>query len=378
MPTTAKKKVAKKASTRTAPASMPKGMPADHYQINGVNVVTADGRKPGGKASAQGYVEGERIKTVTLFQGLRSTGIGDIVELTRTIRAEGVVEPLVVRPAGDGKNFELIAGERRLNAAKTVGGKTWAHVPVIIRPDLQGDDDRAVAVAVAENSPDGRSNLGIIDIGVQVVRLIKKGWTPERIAKEMGLHPKKVQRAQALQDVTPVIREKVRSEQLSARAALELHKLPAHIQKAMEESVGPHTSAADIRRERKRLEREEVKRETKPGTGADVTKTKGGKPADRAAVAWRPPTEKKLQIGALSHSLHSAEGDEIGSIDYHEVRGALGALLWCRGDLEDPLLPSIHEEEMENKAKDRKTNEIFNQIAANEAARHEARGSEEE
>jgi ParB family chromosome partitioning protein len=355
---------------------MPKGMPADNFTINGVNVVTADGRKPS-KRAAQGFVEGSRIKTSKLFQDVRSSGVGDINELTRSIRAEGVLEPLIVRPLGDGKNFELVAGERRHKAAKAVGSRAWDHVPIIIRPDLEGDDDKAIAVAVAENSPDGRSNLNIIDIGRQVVRLKKKSWSPDRIAKEMGLHPKKVRRSLDLQDASAVIQEKVKTGDFSARAALELHKLPKDIQKRMENEVGPHTSAADIRRERKRLEREDVKKETKAGSGKDATKTGGGKPAERSAIAWRPPTEKKLQIESLSYSLHSAEGDEVGSIDYHEVRGALGALLWCRGDLEDPLLPSIHEEEMENKTRDKKINEIFNTIVANEAARHESRGTEE-
>jgi len=371
---TARKKVAKKKTARkAAPASMPKGMPTDGYQINGVNVITADGRKPS-KRAASGFVEGSRIKLVKLLQNVRSAGVGDVTELTRSIRSDGIIEPLVVRPAGDGKNFELVAGERRLKAAKAVGTRAWAHVPIIIRSDLEGDDDKAIAVAVAENSPDGRSNLNIIDIGRQVVRLQKKGWTPERVAKEMGLHPKKVQRSIDLQDTSTTIQEKVATGEFSAKAALELHRLPPKIQKAMENEVGPHTSAADIRRERKRLEREAV---TKDTTGKDATKTKGGKPAERAAVAWRPPTEKKLQIGSLAYSLNSAEGDEIGSIDYHEVRGALGALLWCRGDLEELLLPSIHEEEMEDPVRDKKINEIFNTIVANEAARHEARSTEE-
>jgi hypothetical protein len=190
----------------------------------------------------------------------------------------------------------------------------------------------------------------------------------------MALHTQKVRRALTLQDTSLEIQDKVSSGQFSERAALEFHRLPPMIQAAMEEEVGPHTTAQAIRLRRKRQERKIVKE--KAARGEDFTRRRrghdgmAGKPFQRGAIAWRTATEQKLQIGQLSNSLSDLK---YGSHEYHEVRGALGAALWCRGDLDDPLLPSIHVDKMDDPVAEKKLNEIFNQIVANEAARHEKR-----
>lgn len=373
--TSARKKTSTKttATKRTAPPSMPKGSPVTGHEINGVQVVTADGRKPG-KRGAQGYVEGSRIKKLKVIQELRSGGIGDITDLMKSVRVDGLIEPLVVRPAGDGENFELIAGERRHTAAKAVGGKTWENVPVIIRMDLTDDDDRAIAVAVAENSPDGRSNLNVVDIGRQAIRLQKKKWSPERMAKEFGLGIKTLRRALQVMDTSPTIQEKVREGELSMTAALEVHQLPPQMQKELEETVGPGTTAADIRRERKKLEAAQDKEQAAKGKSTEKTTTKG-KPKVKLTTAWKSPSDKKAQLGAMCESFHTAEEGDIGTGDWYEMRGAIAYALWDRGDLETPFLPSAFEEEMENPSSDKKVNALFTSIVGNEAARFSSKKS---
>src|SRR5690606_8505601 len=66
-------------------------------------------------------------------------------ELTNSIREQGVMQPLLVRPSEDPNQFELIAGERRLRAAQLAG---LHDVPVIIR-DV--DDKEALELAIIEN-----------------------------------------------------------------------------------------------------------------------------------------------------------------------------------------------------------------------------------
>jgi ParB/RepB/Spo0J family partition protein len=351
---------------------MPNGSPFAAHEINGIQVVTADGRKPS-RYAATGFVEGDRIRRLKFIQALRSSGVGDIAELTKGIRTSGVIEPLVVRPAGNGKDFELIAGERRLEAAQKVGGKAWQHVPVIIRTDLD-DDDKATAVAIAENSEDGRSNLNIIDIGRQAERFQEKGWTADRMAKEMGLHVRKVRRAiQLVSEVSPSVQEKVQAGELPMTAALELTQLPEDVREKIEDRLGPDTTASEIRRIRKKIEADAAKEKAEKGEDIESRRKRGGEAKTRQATAWKTPSEKKMQLGQMAMSLHGADGDEIGTYDYHELRGGLAALLWDRGDLESPFLPTIYEEEMENPAQEKKLNALFNEIVANEAARHEKR-----
>jgi ParB/RepB/Spo0J family partition protein len=65
-----------------------------------------------------------------------------LYELTADVAARGVLEPLIVRPFGDGK-FQVVAGERRYRAARAAG---LATVPAIIKEDLSEDEAREISL----------------------------------------------------------------------------------------------------------------------------------------------------------------------------------------------------------------------------------------
>ncbi|WP_309084204.1 ParB/RepB/Spo0J family partition protein [Chelativorans sp.] len=69
----------------------------------------------------------------------------DLAELTHSIREHGVVQPVVVRPAGAAGRYEIIAGERRWRAAQRAG---LTQIPVIVR---SVDDKAALELAIIEN-----------------------------------------------------------------------------------------------------------------------------------------------------------------------------------------------------------------------------------
>ncbi len=77
----------------------------------------------------------------------------DIADLAESIRANGVIQPIIVRPAGDG--YELIAGERRLRAAQTISLKS---IPAIVR---EASDEQLLELALIENIH--RTNLNPIE-----------------------------------------------------------------------------------------------------------------------------------------------------------------------------------------------------------------------
>jgi len=90
-------------------------------------------------------------------------------ELADSIRAQGVVQPIVVRPIGksDGEmHYEIVAGERRWRAAQLAGLDT---VPALVR-DIP--DEAAVAVALIENIQ--RENLNPIEEASALLRLVKQ------------------------------------------------------------------------------------------------------------------------------------------------------------------------------------------------------------
>ncbi len=68
----------------------------------------------------------------------------DLEELSKSISRHGIVQPIVVRRAGDDR-FEIIAGERRWRAAQMAG---LVEIPVIVR-DV--DDRTALEIAIVEN-----------------------------------------------------------------------------------------------------------------------------------------------------------------------------------------------------------------------------------
>ena len=98
------------------------------------------------------------------FQPRRHLDPDALEELARSIRARGVVQPVVVRPSGDGRLYELVAGERRWRAAQMA---ELATVPALVR---ELPDDAALAVALIENIQ--REDLNAIEEALAVERLI--------------------------------------------------------------------------------------------------------------------------------------------------------------------------------------------------------------
>ncbi len=98
-------------------------------------------------------------------------------DLVQSIKEKGLIQPVVVRPRGDG--YELIAGERRLRAAKELG---ISHVPAIIK-DVK--DDEALEIALIENIQ--RDDLNPIEEAKAYQRLADEfSLTQEQISEKVG------------------------------------------------------------------------------------------------------------------------------------------------------------------------------------------------
>lgn len=293
------------------------------------------------------------------------TSVGDIEVLAKSIKTDGLLSALVVRPSAKDGSFELIAGERRYRALESL---EWDKpIPVLIRTDL-ADDDRALAVAVAENSEDGRTNLNLVELGRVVADLEKKDWSVARIATECGLHVQKVRRVLELMKQPEAVRKKLASGELSMNAGIELAKLKDAerdaVIKAMED--GGASSASDIRRLRKQVETEDAVVEAQTGKKAKATASK------RVATAWRGSREKQAALQAMCASLIKMERDE-SDAGFLELRAQVVMLLWDRGDMESFDIPSETAEDTKTK----KALKVFWTIVGNEAANVESEDGEE-
>lgn len=298
-------------------------------------------------------------KSIHVTKGFNPrTHLGDIDALSESIKKDGLLSSLVVRPQPKNPgHFDLVAGEKRLKACDDVG---LDEIPCTIRTDLVGDDDRARAVAVAENSEDGRTNLNAIEIGRVAEELSEKGWTVNRIASECALHPMKVRRCLTLIQAPEDIQKKVEKNELSAGTALEFAKLDDETRKAIKNAITADTSAAELKKLAKAAAKE------LGGTGDNTpAQKKKGKDRTASLYTWQGSKAKQAKISELAYYVVNAEGKDKGSSDWYELRGSLAALLWDRGDLTDIFLP----EEGSDAPKAKKTFKAFDEAVAAEAAK---------
>jgi ParB family chromosome partitioning protein len=107
---------------------------------------------------------------------------GALYELAESIKAQGIMQPILVRKLGNGANagkYEIIAGERRFRAAKLAG---LDNVPVLVR-DVP--DEAAAAMALIENIQ--REDLNPLEEAHGLQRLVKEfGLTHEQAAQAVG------------------------------------------------------------------------------------------------------------------------------------------------------------------------------------------------
>jgi len=140
-----------------------------------------------------------------------------LVELADSIRAQGVVQPIVVRAADNG--YEIVAGERRWRAAQLAG---LEQVPAVIK---QFDDQTAAAVSLIENIQ--RENLNPLEESVALQRLIDEfGMTHQQAAASVGGSRTAVTNLLRLLDLCDHVKGLVEQRQLEMGHARALLALP--------------------------------------------------------------------------------------------------------------------------------------------------------
>lgn len=130
--------------------------------------------------------------------------------LIDSVREKGIIQPLIVRPLNDeGTIYEIIAGERRWRAAKTLD---LDEVPVIIRPCTDQD---ALETALIENIQ--RDDLSPIEEAEAYQRLITEfDYTQEQLAKSLGKSRSHVANLLRLNSLPTHIKQMIESGKISA------------------------------------------------------------------------------------------------------------------------------------------------------------------
>jgi len=133
----------------------------------------------------EGLKQGEKLSSLPVnliqrgkYQPRQDTNPEALEELANSIRAQGVIQPIIVRPVLGGR-YELVAGERRWRAAQKAG---LTEIPAIVR-DIP--DEAAVAIALIENIQ--RENLNSIEEAIALQRLLDEfSMTHGEVADAVG------------------------------------------------------------------------------------------------------------------------------------------------------------------------------------------------
>lgn len=154
-------------------------------------------------------------------------------ELADSIRRQGVLQPIVVRPINSGLDtvaYEIIAGERRFRASKLAG---LTEIPAVVKAV---DDQTALAIALIENLQ--RRDLSALEEAQGISRLINEfGLTHEQAAQAVGRSRSATTNLLRLLQLTEPVQAYLRGGQIEAGHARVLLTLSPPQQRALAELV---------------------------------------------------------------------------------------------------------------------------------------------
>ena len=146
-------------------------------------------------------------------------GIGDLTEMTASVKEHGVLEPLLVRVRQKG-GYWIVAGERRWRSAKGAG---LDRVPCILH---NLTDEQAVELAAIENGQ--RLDAHPLDEAEAFQTLINRGRTVDAIATNLGRSSAYVRQRLALMEPSPACCQALNDGQITAAVAMMLARVPTH------------------------------------------------------------------------------------------------------------------------------------------------------
>jgi ParB family chromosome partitioning protein len=232
-------------------------------------------------------------------------GDAELAELAESLREHGLVQPIVVRARGD--RYQLIAGQRRLAAARRLG---WEKVAVRV---LDVDDRQMAEIAIVENLQ--RRDLDALEKAASFKQYLATwGCTQEELAKRLSIDRSHVANLIRLLDLPEAVQEKLRSGAVSmghARALLPLGDEDEQVRLAARvaaEGLSVRAVEAEVQ---EILRRDEALDED----GVDVTEDTDTSSAEPTSAVrrkpGRPATRRASQIVAVENQLRRALGVKV-------------------------------------------------------------------
>ena len=153
-----------------------------------------------------------------------------ITELAESIKAQGLIQPIAVRPLKGSGMYEIIAGERRYRASKLAG---LTEIPVYVH-DV--DDKAALAMALVENLQ--REDLNALEEARGIERLIEEfKLTHEQASEILGRSRSAITNLLRLLQCTPLVQKALTQGAIEAGHARAMLSLPESAQRALLKTI---------------------------------------------------------------------------------------------------------------------------------------------
>jgi ParB family chromosome partitioning protein len=220
--------------------------------------------------------------------------IGDLTELAASMRENGILEPLLVRPV-DGR-FQIIAGERRYRAAVEVG---LAELPCIVR---EATDAEVMELALVENLQ--RKDLSAFEEADGLKALSTTyGYTHEKMAQKVGKSRTAITETMAIAALPENVREQCRLADIHSKSLLLQVVRHSEPKKMLEFVERMKRDGAATRQAGRRI----LKEAKRPGRGRPRNYAYHFEPAGKAFALTiqfrRPQVERDELIAALQSAL---------------------------------------------------------------------------
>ncbi len=230
-------------------------------------------------------------------------------ELSQSIKGQGLLQPILVRPVGRDR-YEIIAGERRWRASQLAG---LLEVPVLVRPI---SDEDALAAALIENIQ--REDLNPLEEAQGIDRLIREfGMTQEAAAAAVGRSRSAVSNLLRLLNLTESVRSLLMDGALEMGHARALLPLP---------TIKQHHLATEI--VAKGWSVREAERQVKQRLAEKKTRSRGAAQHSRDQLALQEELSDRL--GATVSFKEKRGGGGVLSIRYHSLDQLEGLLQLLR------------------------------------------------
>jgi ParB family chromosome partitioning protein len=235
-------------------------------------------------------------------------GDTDLAELADSIREHGLVQPIVVRARGD--RYQLIAGQRRLAAARKLG---WAQVPARV---LDVEDRQMAEIAIVENLQ--RRDLDALEKAASFKQYLSTwGCTQEELAKRLSIDRSHVANLIRLLELPASVQQRLREGKLSmghARALLPLGDEDEQVrlaERVATEGLSVRAVESEIQEILRRDEAGADHEDDDAESSAAAPSMTASAEAPPKRKPGRPATRRSSQVAAVETDLRRALGVKV-------------------------------------------------------------------